>query len=393
VRREAATVAGLLDDATARIAAALGLAHRDARLDARVLAAHVLGVDTAWLIAHDTDPLSDTHTAAFEFLLTQRLEGVPVAYLVGTREFYGRPFQVSPDVLIPRPDTELLVELALARMPPDQAMDVLDLGTGSGCIAITLALERSRARITAVDRSAAALAIAERNADILNAHVEFLTCDWFAALVGRRFDLIVGNPPYIAATDPHLARGDVRFEPLTALTAGRDGLADLPTDRRCAQSPQARRRPAAGTRLRPGGRRPGPVAREWHPPPPELGRPGGHPARQRRRTVGIIYTRRVRGAARNRCKHYAMVIPGRLKVYWGDSCCKYWDSIQTIIEACHVRPHTRNARHPARGIARRFGRPIPSPADRRRAEGFSDFHAGQPPGMGQPVQHFRDGFR
>jgi len=242
VRREAATVAGLLDDATARIAAALGLAHRDARLDARVLAAHVLGVDTAWLIAHDTDPLSDTHTAAFEFLLTQRLEGVPVAYLVGTREFYGRPFQVSPDVLIPRPDTELLVELALARMPPDQAMDVLDLGTGSGCIAITLALERSRARITAVDRSAAALAIAERNADILNAHVEFLTCDWFAALVGRRFDLIVGNPPYIAATDPHLARGDVRFEPLTALTAGRDGLADL-----------RQLTAAARNHLRPGG--------------------------------------------------------------------------------------------------------------------------------------------
>ncbi|HUX29296.1 MAG TPA: peptide chain release factor N(5)-glutamine methyltransferase [Thiobacillus sp.] len=242
MRREAATVAGLLDDATARIAAALGLAHRDARLDARVLAAHVLGVDTAWLIAHDTDPLSDTHTAAFEFLLTQRLEGVPVAYLVGTREFYGRPFQVSPDVLIPRPDTELLVELALARMPPDQAMDVLDLGTGSGCIAITLALERSRARITAVDRSAAALAIAERNADILNAHVEFLTCDWFAALVGRRFDLIVGNPPYIAATDPHLARGDVRFEPLTALTAGRDGLADL-----------RQLTAAARNHLRPGG--------------------------------------------------------------------------------------------------------------------------------------------
>jgi len=248
VRREAATVAGLLDDATARIAAALGLAHRDARLDARVLAAHVLGVDTAWLIAHDTDPLTDTHAAAFESLLTQRLEGVPIAYLVGTREFYGRPFQVSPDTLIPRPDTELLVELALARMPPDQAMDVLDLGTGSGCIAITLALERPLARVTAVDRSAAALAIAERNADILNAHVEFLTSDWFAAfmpprvLAGRRFDLIVGNPPYIAAADPHLTHGDVRFEPLTALAAGRDGLADL-----------RQLTAAARNHLRPGG--------------------------------------------------------------------------------------------------------------------------------------------
>ncbi|HSJ80311.1 MAG TPA: peptide chain release factor N(5)-glutamine methyltransferase [Thiobacillus sp.] len=248
MRREAATVAGLLDAATARIAAALGLAHRDARLDARVLAAHVLGADAAWLIAHDTDPLSDTHAAAFESLLAQRLAGVPVAYLVGTREFYGRPFLVSPDVLIPRPDTELLVERALACIPPEQAVAVLDLGTGSGCIAITLALERPLARVTAVDRSPAALAMAQRNADRLNAGVEFLTSDWFAAfmpprvLAGRRFDLIVSNPPYIAAADPHLARGDVRFEPLTALAAGQDGLDDL---RRLTR--------AACAHLRPGG--------------------------------------------------------------------------------------------------------------------------------------------
>ncbi len=242
MKREAATVSGLLADATARIAAALGLAHRDARLDARVLAAHVLGVDAAWLVAHDTDPLSDTHVAAFESLLAQRLEGVPIAYLVGTREFYGRPFLVSPDVLIPRPDTELLVERALACLPPDQAMAVLDLGTGSGCIAITLALERPLARVTAVDRSAAALAMAQHNADLLNGRVEFLNSDWFAALGGRRFDLIVSNPPYIAAADLHLARGDVRFEPLTALAAGQDGLDDLRHLTR-----------AAGAHLRPGG--------------------------------------------------------------------------------------------------------------------------------------------
>ncbi|MFZ3261966.1 MAG: peptide chain release factor N(5)-glutamine methyltransferase, partial [Thiobacillus sp.] len=228
--------------ATARIAAALGLAHRDARLDARVLAAHVLGTDTAWLIAHDTDPLADTHVAAFESLLLRRLDGVPIAYLVGTREFYGRPFRVTPDVLIPRPDTELLVERALACIPSDQAVDVLDLGTGSGCIAITLALERPLARVAAVDRSTAALAIARRNADILNAHIEFLTSDWFAALAGRRFDLIVSNPPYVAAADPHLARGDVRFEPLTALAAGHDGLDDL---RRLIR--------AARDHLKPGG--------------------------------------------------------------------------------------------------------------------------------------------
>jgi release factor glutamine methyltransferase len=220
-------VADCLGDASTRIAAALGLDKREARLEARVLASHAWRVDHAWLIAHDTDPLANAQSAAFEALLARRLTGEPVAYLVGAREFYGRPFQVSPDVLIPRPDTELLVERALARMPPDQAMAVLDLGTGSGCIAITLALERPNARVTAVDRSPAALAVAQRNATLLDADVEFLTSDWFDALDGRRFDLIVSNPPYIAAGDPHLARGDVRFEPASALAAGPDGLDDL----------------------------------------------------------------------------------------------------------------------------------------------------------------------
>ncbi len=224
---EAVSVAGLIDDATARIAAALNLQRRDARLDARVLAAHVLGVDAAWLIAHDTDPLPAQQALAFQSLLARRLSGLPIAYLTGSREFYGRPFLVSADVLIPRPDTELLVELALARTPSEHAINVLDLGTGSGCIAITLALERPLARVTAVDRSAAALAIARSNAETLNARVEFLASDWFSALAGRRFDLIVSNPPYIATADPHLAQGDVRFEPLSALAAGADGLDDL----------------------------------------------------------------------------------------------------------------------------------------------------------------------
>ena len=238
----AASVAGLIDDASARISTALGLEKREARLEARVLAAFAWDVVPAWLIAHDTDPLTEAHTAQFEMLLARRLSGEPVAHLTGTREFYGRSFQVSPDVLIPRPDTELLVELALARMPPGQAVKVLDLGTGSGCIAITLALERPLAQVTAVDRSAAALAIARRNADILTARVEFLNSDWFAVLTGRRFDLIVGNPPYIAAADPHLTHGDVRFEPLNALAAGPDGLEDL---RRLAA--------AAGAHLLPSG--------------------------------------------------------------------------------------------------------------------------------------------
>lgn len=235
-------MAEILAVASRQLAAALGLEKREARLEARVLAAFAWDVSPAWLIAHDTDPLSDTHVEAFESLLTRRLEGVPIAYLVGMREFYGRPFQVSPDTLIPRPDTELLVELALARLPPGQALDVLDLGTGSGCIAITLALERPLVHVIAVDRSPTALAIARRNAGNLNACVEFLDSDWFDALAGRRFDLIVGNPPYIAAADPHLARGDVRFEPLSALAAGQDGLDDL---RRLAR--------AARAHLKPGG--------------------------------------------------------------------------------------------------------------------------------------------
>jgi release factor glutamine methyltransferase len=221
------SVAHLIQDATARIAAALDLAPREARLEARALAAHAWQVDAAWLIAHDTDLQTAADIATFESLLSQRLEGVPIAYLVGSREFYGRPFLVSNAVLIPRPDTELLVELALAHLPIDQTVDVLDLGTGSGCIAITLALERPRAHITAVDQSTAALAIAQHNADQLHASVEFLPSDWFAALRGRRFDLIVSNPPYIAAADPHLARGDVRFEPLSALASGQNGLDDL----------------------------------------------------------------------------------------------------------------------------------------------------------------------
>ena len=224
---EAITVVGLIDDATTRIAAALDLPRRDARLDARVLAAHVLGVDAVWLIAHDTDRLSAQQADAYQALLARRLNGAPIAYLVGNREFFGRPFRVSPDVLIPRPDTERLIELALAQIPPEQAVDVLDLGTGSGCIAITLARERPLARVTAVDRSPAALAIAQRNAESLGVCVEFLTSDWFSALAGRRFDLVISNPPYIAEADPHLARGDVRFEPLGALAAGPDGLDDL----------------------------------------------------------------------------------------------------------------------------------------------------------------------
>lgn len=235
-------VADLLDDATREIALALGLEKREARLEARVLAAHAWRVDAAWLIAHDTDLLAAAPIAAFHGLLAQRLMGHPIAYLTGTREFYGRPFQVSPAVLIPRPDTELLVELALTHLPDDRVVEVLDMGTGSGCIAVTLSLERKQARVTAIDRDAAALAVAQGNARSLNAPVMWMTSDWFTALDGRRFDLIVSNPPYIATNDPHLALGDLRFEPKPALAAGHDGLDDL----RCLIE-------GASRHLKPGG--------------------------------------------------------------------------------------------------------------------------------------------
>lgn len=223
----AATVAGLLQEATARLSGALGLERREARIEARALAVHAWGVETAWLIAHDTDVPSPAQAAAFHALLAQRLAGRPVAYLTGAREFYGRPFAVGPDVLIPRPETELLVDQALSHLPPGGPLRVLDLGTGSGCVAVTLALERPQAVVTAVDRSPAALALARHNANALHAPVRFLLSDWFEAVAGERFDLIVGNPPYIAAADPHLGRGDVRFEPQSALASGDDGFADL----------------------------------------------------------------------------------------------------------------------------------------------------------------------
>lgn len=223
----ATNVAGLIDAATARLSSALGLDRREARIEARALAVHAWGVETAWLIAHDTDVPDAAQRAAFIVLLDQRLAGRPVAYLTGTREFYGRPFTVTPDVLIPRPETELLVEQALSHLPAERPSRVLDLGTGSGCVAVTLALERPHTVVTGVDRSRAALALAARNARALDASVRFVQGDWFSALASERFDLIVGNPPYVAAGDPHLGRGDVRFEPPGALASGSDGFDDL----------------------------------------------------------------------------------------------------------------------------------------------------------------------
>lgn len=195
------------------------------RSDAYALFCHVTGHGRAWLIAHDQDVVLPEHETAFDSLAARRRAGEPVAYLVGEREFFGRPFTVSPAVLIPRPETELLVELALARAPQDAA--VLDLGCGSGCIPVTLKLERPDLDVTAVDISPAALDEARGNASRLGAGICFLQSDWFAALAGEIFGLIVSNPPYIEQHDPHLAQGDLRFEPRHALTDEADGLAHL----------------------------------------------------------------------------------------------------------------------------------------------------------------------
>lgn len=195
-----------------------------AAIDARVLLRHVLGVDDAYLIAHGSDTLDARPVVQFHALAARRAAGEPVAYIVGEREFYGHCFKVTAAVLIPRPETELLVELALARRP----QRVLDLGCGSGCIAISIALACPHAQVLALDQSEAALALARENAAVLNAHnVQWHHSDWYAGVQGLHFDLIVSNPPYVAEDDAHLAQGDLRYEPRSALAAGGDGLASI----------------------------------------------------------------------------------------------------------------------------------------------------------------------
>jgi release factor glutamine methyltransferase len=201
------------------------------RLDARALAEHASGRSRAWLIAHGDEPVPRGQADAFRALAARRRAGEPLAYLVGWREFRGRRFAVSPAVLVPRPETEGLVDAALARLNPtgrDGAPPrVLDLGTGSGAIAVSIALERPGAALTATDASADALAVARSNAAALGAPpIDFRLGDWWAALPGDAapFDLVVSNPPYVAAADPHLLDGSLRHEPPAALAAGREGL-------------------------------------------------------------------------------------------------------------------------------------------------------------------------
>lgn len=195
------------------------------RIDAEWLLAHALDRPRTWLFAHAADPVPIDVAERFEAMLARRQSGEPVAYLTGTQGFRTLELEVSPATLIPRPETELLVELALARIPVDAEVRVADLGTGSGAIALAIAKERPRAAVIATDSSAAALEVARRNATRNRiATVEFREGDWLAPLAGETFDLIASNPPYIAEGDPHLGEGDLRFEPPTALSSGADGL-------------------------------------------------------------------------------------------------------------------------------------------------------------------------
>lgn len=205
-----------------------------AQLEARILLAHVTQLSRVQLITQSERALTADEAQQLSQLFARRLAGEPIAYLTGEREFFGLSFDVSPAVLIPRPDTELLVELAIEHLPSQGR--ALDMGTGSGAIAIALAHARPDASVTALDVSAEALAIATSNARKNQVKADFLRSDWFSAVEAQRFDLIVSNPPYIVAGDPHLSEGDLRFEPVDALTDHGNGLSDLHTITRDARA-------------------------------------------------------------------------------------------------------------------------------------------------------------
>lgn len=200
------------------------------RLETQMLLQYVLQVPRSWLIAHDTDPLEPQAVARFRAFADSRLAGQPMAYLLGEREFMGHVFNVAPGVLIPRPETELLVETAVQHLNQSglAAPRVLDLGTGSGAVAVSIALACPQAQVFATDISPVALAVAAGNVSKLGARVEFSCGNWYDAVLGLpAFDVIVSNPPYISAIDAHLGQGDLRFEPMGALTDGADGLSAL----------------------------------------------------------------------------------------------------------------------------------------------------------------------
>lgn len=200
----------------------------EARLEAQLLMQHVLNVNRAWLISHENEQLTTTVINEYKNLLSRRLAGEPIAYILGYREFYGLKLKVTPATLIPRPDTETLVEAAIDKCHASKPSDILDLGTGCGAIALTIAKSRPDSQVTAIDASQAALKVAIENAQQLSINnVRFMLSNWFSALQNKKFDIIVSNPPYIEQNDPHLERGDLKFEPASALSSGTDGLNDI----------------------------------------------------------------------------------------------------------------------------------------------------------------------
>ena len=193
--------------------------------EAKLLLAHVIDRDRAWLAAHGDVPLTREQVLAFDALARQRRDGEPIAYLTGRREFFGLDLEITRDVLIPRPETELLVELALSWLPKEDSSRVLDLGSGSGAVALAVAAHRPRSAVVGADVSAAAVALARRNAERLGiANATFIESDWFTRVPAEHFAVIVANPPYVAEADEHLGQGDLRFEPASALASGGDGL-------------------------------------------------------------------------------------------------------------------------------------------------------------------------
>ena len=198
--------------------------------EAKVLLAHVLGRDRAWIAAHSDAPLSRDEANAFETLAHRRRGGEPVAYLTGRREFFGLDLEITRDALIPRPETELLVERALSWIASEAHASVLDLGCGSGAVALAIARERPRSRVLGADLAPGAVELSKRNRERLAiANASFITADWFDGVPREAFDVIVANPPYVAEDDPYLKAGDLRFEPPIALTPGPDALAAIRT--------------------------------------------------------------------------------------------------------------------------------------------------------------------
>lgn len=240
----------LIPQDSATLQSTLSLDSREARIEVQMLLQSVLNVSRAYLLAYPERELSDIEEATYRALLQRRLAGEPMAHILSEREFYGLNFKVTSATLIPRPETELLVELALEKLLRRDGCRVLDLGTGSGAIALSIAHARPEVEVVAVDASAAALEVARENAQRLDLHnVTFVRSDWFSALSGQRFDLIVSNPPYIAVDDEHLTQGDVRFEPLSALASGTDGLDDI---RRIVAQAKAFLQPGGGLLLEHG---------------------------------------------------------------------------------------------------------------------------------------------